>query len=334
MTRLNTKPSQITWKQNLRKIPDNIRAKVASLASDDIVVSCLMRLKTEDIRSGKYRHVGITVTDSKVCSLNEIVPNPRIGIYSRRNVQGYDVVHKDKPKITKTWSIESPNYGDTDKGYHSVDFSKEVYPRENYPPKLLSIRVDLIAEELSGQAFVFKFVVQEVLNRRTTNFEHNLFFNLNLLQEIIGNHDVFESESSLDEYVKTLYVNWEILPPGDQEQALLRILGNQTKDPRTRSRIVERYNILSSLHPKNFIYGTNEFRRYFGAQFAEDFVVFENIEYGNAIYIMFENWEELSKKSRIELLSSNSTDFMRILHTKTWKKRLRATVYEQMKQRR
>ena len=78
--------------------------------------------------------------------------------------------------------------------------------------------------------------------------------------------------------------------------------------------------------PQAFIQGTSEFRRYFGAQFADDIVVFENIEYGNAIYVMFEDWQLLSKKTRIELLSAEERQFVRIPHTRTWKLKLRDTV--------
>lgn len=88
-----------------------------------------------------------------------------------------------------------------------------------------------------------------------------------------------------------------------------------------------------SLKPQNLIQGTSQFQRYFGAKFAEDLVVFENVEYGNAIYLMFGNWEELSQKSRTELLSSGSTDFIRIPHTKTWKIRLRRIVIKELRKR-
>ena len=59
--------------------------------------------------------------------------------------------------------------------------------------------------------------------------------------------------------------------------------------------------------------------------FADDLVVFENIDYGNAIYVMYEDWQELSQKSRVELRASQD-NFTRIQHTKHWKYRLRAEI--------
>ena len=64
-------------------------------------------------------------------------------------------------------------------------------------------------------------------------------------------------------------------------------------------------------------------RRYIGAKFKDNLVVFENIEYGNAIYILFDNWMEISKMSRIEILQRKEKDFIRLPHRKNWEQVLR-----------
>lgn len=99
-------------------------------------------------------------------------------------------------------------------------------------------------------------------------------------------------------------------------------------------RSVTRAGSLCPFSVPKLVETTNEFRRYFGAQFAHDLVAFENIEYGNAIYVMFDDWEELSKKSRTELLSSRIHNFKRIPHTITWKRRLRQLIMEELLERR
>ncbi len=82
-----------------------------------------------------------------------------------------------------------------------------------------------------------------------------------------------------------------------------------------------------TLEPQKLVFGTSGFRRYFGALMRDDLVVFENIEYGNAVYVMFEEWEELSKKSRIDLLSGKyGESFERVLHTSGWKSKLRSII--------
>ena len=72
--------------------------------------------------------------------------------------------------------------------------------------------------------------------------------------------------------------------------------------------------------------GTTGFARYFGAKFGEDFVAFENIRYGNAIYIMRENWQTLSQKSRIELMTGRYEEVIRIEHRRGWGARLSSYV--------
>jgi hypothetical protein len=62
--------------------------------------------------------------------------------------------------------------------------------------------------------------------------------------------------------------------------------------------------------------------RYVGAQFADDLVVFENVNYGNALWVLFENWSETSKRSRIDLLRLRDVRYERIVHSEGWQDRL------------
>jgi hypothetical protein len=52
--------------------------------------------------------------------------------------------------------------------------------------------------------------------------------------------------------------------------------------------------------------------------------VFENIRCGNATYVMFENWKELSQGSRIDLLKGAREGFERIEHRDGREDRLKA----------
>jgi hypothetical protein len=69
---------------------------------------------------------------------------------------------------------------------------------------------------------------------------------------------------------------------------------------------------LRALKPEKYIRGVGSFDGYIGAQFAEDLVVFENWRYGNALYILYESWEEISKRSRVDLLGDHDAHFDRI----------------------
>jgi hypothetical protein len=60
--------------------------------------------------------------------------------------------------------------------------------------------------------------------------------------------------------------------------------------------------------------------------FRDDLVVLENLSYGNAAYVMYENWHDLSQRSRLSLLADPTADYTRIVHTGDWTGALREAV--------
>jgi hypothetical protein len=321
------------WKRNLVKIPSHIQEKVEKITGSSVVAACVIKLKSEDILNGDFRHLDIGIIDGDLQCPDRILPRPNVGRYSKYNLRGQEIVYKDLPMVTKAYSTDTPNYGDWSKGSHEVTRYREVYEREYRAPKYFELKIDLLGID-DRNNHVIRFTVDNLLDKNSPNFEEDLLFDLNLLQENTGNHGVYPVDADINEYLQSLYVSWEILPPGEIEENITRILtGIKSKDPKLRQRLTERYKFLSALKPRNIVQGTSRFQRYFGAQFADDLVVFENAEYGNAIYIMFKNWEELSKISRIELLTSSSQQFIRIPHTKTWKIKLKRTIWEELQKR-
>jgi hypothetical protein len=181
--------------------------------------------------------------------------------------------------------------------------------------------------------YTFKVSVDEVLNRHSRGFESALLYDLNILQENTGTADVFASSASTADYLGTLFVQWEILPPGEREQNIATILrgihgigDNQKRD------LEQRYRVVEGLHPQDFVVGLSGFRRYFGARFSSDLIVLENVQYGNAIYVMGADWQELSQLSRTELLRRAEADFTRIPHVSGWQSRLRSEVAKRRRQ--
>ena len=316
-------PRSRPWKSFLRKIPPGVLKKVAELPTYLCVAACSVKIPKKAIQEGQYAHIGLIWQNIAPIFPAKVVPSPSNGPYSFANIEGKEIVHRDRPMVPKSFSVSAPNFGDWSKGTHLVDLTRQVYQREYIPPQELAITIQLLAEDVGAQSYVFSFTVEDVLNRTDAAFERQLLFNLNLLQENVGNHSVFASDTTRDDFIRTLYVNWEILPPGEREANIAKIFrAVNSTDPRVRERIQDRYDTLARLKPLQFVQGTSEFRHYFGALFADDLVVFENIEYGNAIYIMFASWQEMSQKSRTELLARNPDEFIRIPHTKTWKLRL------------
>src|SRR5689334_4580289 len=120
-----------------------------------------------------------------------------------------------------------------------------------------------------------KFSIGRILNRKTTGFEDELLFDLNLLQESLGSASVFAADTRVEEFLGNLYVDWEFLPPGQKGQTIALLLSKfRSPTPEMRRVLMERYDLLESLSPTGYISGTNGFLRYFGAQFGDNLVCF------------------------------------------------------------
>ena len=315
----------LPWKKNIRMIPPRLEYKLKTINSDDVVVACVKKINRSDIQKGLYRHLIISISEEGYLDFyGNILPSKSVGKFSKINIEGKENKRKDLPMITKTFAVDTPNFGDWSYGSHTVYFDRDVYVKEYIPPKQTEISIELMSDNSNTvNQFVIKFSVEEVLNKKTANFLDDLFYNLNILQENVGNSDVFSSDTTFEEYTRTIYVDWEILPAGQRDSNLRLLISKfRLKTKEDIDRIIDRYDVLNNLRPKEFISGTSGFRRYFGAKFSDNLVVFENLEYGNAIYVMYDNWKALSQKTRIELLTGDNTGFDRIVHTKSWKVQL------------
>jgi hypothetical protein len=322
-------------RKNFRKIPDWISDKVAQLKPRPIVAGCVKKLTASEIKKGAYKHLGISWRNGKPEFPASIVPPADNGRYSDRNANGYEIVRHDLPMVTRTYSFDTPNWGDWSRGSHEVSFDREAYQRDLIPPRDNEISLELVGQEAGAEdIYVFRFIVSEVMDTTKRTLNESLLFNLNLLQENVEATDVFRSNATVEEYLKGIYVNWEILPPGEREQNIARILSNVGDTPEIRERIRDRYVFFESLRPQALIRGNGGFKRYFGAKFSDNLVVFENMQYGNAIYAMFTDWAEQSKKTKQELLASGGQgkDFVRIPHLTKWKKAVKNLIRDHLKQ--
>jgi hypothetical protein len=319
--------------KNFRIVPAHVAQTVAEMQGRDIVVACTRALRLTDIVGGEFAHVGIEWTNDRVTFQGSVIPLPEAGKYSTRNVEGHVIVRRDLPMVTKTFSAETPNFGDWSLGSHEVSWDRSVYQRENEAPKLWEIAVELLREDNDDEEprHVFKFQVNAVLRPGSDGFDADLLYALNLLQENVGAVGIFPADSTREDYLKTVTVGWEILPPGERDEIIVKMLGGmRNPSDEAKQRIAERYDVLAWLKPTAYIAGTSGFQRYFGAKFAEDLVVFENLEYGNAIYVMFEDWQQLSRQSRIQLLQGGDGKFVRIIHAQGWQAELRRIVQERL----
>lgn len=313
-------------KHNLRKIPKDILAKIKTIKGN-IVVGCAVKFKADILNGGCLKHLGIALAPGGLKFPATILPPRGRGKFTSRNIDGDTIIRKDLQKEAHYRSMQAPNWGGSRNGTHEANRRYKRFPRQFVPPALLEISIACKDTYPGLVAYVISFKVVEVLDKTVPKFEERLFANLNLLQENVGACGVESSEISMADYTKSLHLTWEILPPGTLNEVLQRVFLGKTPSKEDKDVVIERYEFFMSLEPKQLVYGTNGFRRYFGALLEDDLVVFEHIEYGNAIYILFNNWQELSKRSRNDLLSGNfGKDFERVPHISRWKEEVKKIV--------
>ncbi|UKV12774.1 hypothetical protein L6172_11945 [Thalassospiraceae bacterium SW-3-3] len=180
-------------------------------------------------------------------------------------------------------------------------------------------------EEDGQRQYLLRFLVVEPLSNDQQDLDDELLYNLNLLQENTGCSDVFLLEAPAAEYLATVHIDWEILPPGERDENIRRIMSG-ARTNYSEKEVRQRYMALEQLNPRLIIKGSSGFSRYFGAVIEDDLVAFENLKYGNALYLMYQDWQVLSRKSRLELMAGDRDGFERIIHNTGWEKKLRQFV--------
>lgn len=305
------------------KIPQFINNLIDRCSTDTFYVSKARTYSLAELTSGTLEHLGITFDGNAIHHLGAVLPDFANGRWSKYNLDGRLHLRRDLPKVEKViggWEV--PNFGDWSRGSHIHFSTRKVFKKEIWYAKQLPILID-IEEPQDGQVTI-GFRVDRVFDRTKLD-KQDLHLAISLLRENIGSHaSVVSSSLSVADWLSDQRVTWELLPRG--ESGFARILTRLKKDsdsPRAKA-MQDRYNAVKQFHPGAEIIGEGEFSRYFGFQFREDLVVLENLDYGNAMYVMYEDWASLSRRSRIDLLSDPNANYYRIVHRSGWENLLKA----------
>jgi hypothetical protein len=89
-----------TMKKNLRRIPQDIYAKLKTIKGNEIMVGCAVKFKADALLSGSLKHLGISLTPQGVQFPPAIIPPKEQGKYSAYNIEGIEIIRKDLPKET------------------------------------------------------------------------------------------------------------------------------------------------------------------------------------------------------------------------------------------
>lgn len=274
----------------------------------------------KDVAIERLGQVGFSAS----LSAGEKVLPAILGPVSRFNAEGSFIRHRDKPK--ETFYRQREHHYKQWHGRDRVDATKIVAARyQRYPrTPIAPYAVELSLVELPDGSIAV--ATSETI---TLDLQHpkKLLHSINLMLELFGFCDVVDKHLVPTGVVPTISLNWQVLPPGEMpwvvlEPSLRRVLAHQKE--RTRPVVEHRLKEINRYRPKFVAVGHGGFTGYIVFGFPEsNLYILECTRYGNATYIFENNWKEISRLTKAEILS-NDYHKARIIHQSHWERSIRA----------
>ncbi|MEM5299094.1 hypothetical protein VSR82_32840 [Burkholderia sp. JPY481] len=247
-----------------------------------------------------------------------VLPPAVGGGASRRNANGFDIIHRDRPKETRyrqiSWTWTERHGRDTVEQTGVKDVPYLRYPRTFVPPYAVELQIQMRPD---GASFVVAgpFTVGSDLDTTATN-------TANVFCEQFGGFEVLSLALGSWVAAPVRRVNWELLPPGRNpwlgaKPALDRIVASAPAG--NREVIAARFAAIGKHTPDFVAVGAAGFDGYavFGFP-SQGFCLLESRQVNNATYVLSDtNWERVSQMSKAEILSAGAHEG-RLIHTRSW----------------
>lgn len=294
-----------------------LQKQLAAIDGHNVVVAAVLTVAEADF--SPYADFNLSSVNGQITSGEPVLLPRTRGLFAARNLDGWVEKRKDLAKELREVSNWAPDWNGS--GYHLVSRSVEAWPLQYHRARLNTISATVL-EQLRDGALV-RFRVDQPLSRESETFAFDLKFNIRFLKEAVGAASVFPADMSDEAFAKIQTVDWEMLPAGSEDRVLAQLATRRGASAERMRVAGERLRTLERLGHDGFIVGTGRFSNYFGAKFGQRLVALENLEYGNALYVFEENWEELSKLSRSELVCRRDPQVHRIPHVSGWQSVIR-----------
>ncbi|MFN9470995.1 hypothetical protein [Acidovorax sp.] len=254
-----------------------------------------------------------------------LVPGQRVlaparkGPASRRNAEGFNVIHRDQPKETAyrqtlwTWTQYSGR-NSTQEMSKLVDVPYKRYPRTKILPYSIELEIKVRDD---GQKYVVAgpFTNDEADTVLATN-------TANMMRETLGGFEVLDKQLSSWVSAPIRRLNWQLLPPGrnvwdSAVPALERAI--ESAPAGNRGVLRARLSAVGAKKPDFVAVGMGGFDGYAVFGFVrEKLCVLESPHINNATYVLpMESWEKVSQMTKAEILSAGAHT-ARIVHTRSW----------------
>lgn len=262
------------------------------------------------------RNLGFTVP---LVAGERLLPSADLGPACRRNAQGDEIVHRDRPMETAFrqaewhWKEFRGRY-DTEDCSKIVDVPYKRYPRTKVPPYAVELETH-VTEKGATYVVAGPFSLSPSDDKRATN-------TANVFVEIFGECVVLRHDMTIWEKVPVRQLNWELLPPGKNpwafaQPALERVI--QKAEHGNQPVIRARFKAIGCYDPEFVAVGTGGFDGYVVFGFPRlGFCVLECRSVNNATYVLNEkSWETVSMQTKAEILDTK-LHRDRLVHREHW----------------
>ncbi len=249
-----------------------------------------------------------------------LLPSASRGLACQKNAEGWEIIHKDRPKETVSHPLE---WQWTEwRGRERVPRSDIIfrryrrYPRTAVTPPGLEIYT---ASTPQGRMVVLS---RSFLKGQDTDLAA---IGVNVLLELFGEAELLREKLTTLAPRRLKRLNWEVLPRGrhpwaDLKRAVRSVLDAQ--GPRKRPVFEHRWSTIAAFGPDFTAVGVAGFAGYLIFGFEDrSLYLLESAHYGNATYLLSRDWEALSGMSKAELLGG-SLHQDRIVHREDWDTRI------------
>ena len=227
--------------------------QLAAISGDKVVVADVLTITRDNVAD--FANLGIAFEIETVTVTNSALPPASCGLWSRRNLDGWEQKRADLSKETRDVSHFAPSWHGS--GTHLVTRTIKAYPIEYHPARMLSVSATIL-EPLRDAALV-RIRVDQPLYKHDADFNRDLQFNLRLLSELIGSAAIFDADLTDEEYAKIQQVEWELLPAGSRETVLADMAARKNLDPERVRVASERLETLTRFEPSELIVGKGRF---------------------------------------------------------------------------
>ncbi len=243
---------------------------------------------------------------------------------SAKNAEAYYTIDRTLPKEKYTQTIywtrqEWAGRNETREVSDFVYIPRERYHRDWHLP--FSVCFTYVKDEKP-------YIVSDGIVYNKNNIG-KLINTANMVLGLFGECEIeFET---LPEKIEKRHLNWEILPKGEypwkKVKKTIETISKKCKQTQ-REMMLRNCEAIVKNGPEFVAYGRAGFRGYavFGFPKKELYVL-ESIFPNNATYIFDNNWEELSKLTKADILSENLQK-KRIVHTEDWPEKFKKAMEE------